>query len=288
MTNNSSERIDEFLKSFHQEIKNYQLSPNLNQLNLIKSNLNQIANELPSYHLKNCIDQLSNLSNPIEKESKRKFKFKGNLNKLIHPEEENPSDQIEIEIKKEGLVNSTDDFRISNQHEIYFKPTDEHIQSISIEGIEKSILDLRNLKNLKLMFIEDLKNCILIYDEIHLNGSIKILHSFHSIFIFSSNQIRVHDSKNLLFWVQSNTIPIIERCENLIFNSKNQNQPIKEILDFNQPIFIQNQIKNFQLNLNSSSSFNEILNFINQFDPSLQEKHQFNLIENFIQDSLST
>lgn len=286
----TSDRTDEFLKTFNERIKSYQLSPDPNQLTLIKASLNEVAKELPSYHLKNCINQLSTLSSlqPTQQETKKKFSFK-RIPTTITTTGKDECKPNQAESPKEEIIESNHDFQISNQAGILFKPTDsmKKFQSFLINDIQKSILDLRSLISLKSISIKNLSNSVLIIDQ-HLHGSLQISHSFDSILIFSSNQIRVHDSKRLLFWVQCNTAPIIERCEKVNFNSKNQSDPIKQVLDFSQPVLLDDQNPNYTLNsLNPKIQVQDILEFIDQFDFGKDDLSQIeNSIQEFIKKAL--
>ncbi|EGG11459.1 uncharacterized protein MELLADRAFT_70821 [Melampsora larici-populina 98AG31] len=268
----TSNKTDEFLKTFNEQIKNYQLKPDPNQLIIIKSSLNQIAKEIPSYHLKNCIKILTDLSThqPTHQEKKPKFSFKRIQPQLIidadrekcKPNEDEPK---ESSVESEPNHNGT---QIVNQTGIVFKPNPISYQtsSISFLHINHSILDLRNMCKLKSISIQGLSNSIVILDH-HLDGSFLISFSIDSILIFSSNQIRVHDSYGLWFWVERGTIPIIERSKSLHFTSKSSTYPVLQVLDFSQPVSHSNQSLNYRLDSsNAGNVLQDVLGFVDRID----------------------
>eukprot|EP01006_Ploeotia_vitrea_P057275 TRINITY_DN68163_c4_g1_i2.p1 TRINITY_DN68163_c4_g1~~TRINITY_DN68163_c4_g1_i2.p1 ORF type:complete len:291 (+),score=32.58 TRINITY_DN68163_c4_g1_i2:26-898(+) len=106
-------------------------------------------------------------------------------------------------------------------------------QAPTVEPSENKLLELNDPQP---MFVDVLKQCTLI-NTATVNGAAWINNSTGCIFVLDSHQLRIHNTKDCIFYIKCGSDPIIEHCTNVQFaphpDTTNTEDWVCNVKDFN-------------------------------------------------------
>ncbi|KAG0141514.1 hypothetical protein CROQUDRAFT_98662 [Cronartium quercuum f. sp. fusiforme G11] len=246
MSMNENENENQaFLARFATELAHYKHAPTPSKLANLHQLLADHPTRLPSYHLRKCTDQLSSVSSDLSPTpNKTKFAFNRQTVAVKSP---TTTTTTTIPASSSAVTHLTNPTGSIQKPCLLRPPASQTTTALTIGPLTHSIIDLRNLTSLVTLTLSNLSNCLLIASQ-PLSHSLFVRHCFRSVLLISAAQVRLSDSRHIQLWTRTATVPVIERCESIIFRDPSDHQSLNSVdcvLDFDRP-YINDQVTNWK------------------------------------------
>ncbi|KYQ94246.1 tubulin folding cofactor C [Tieghemostelium lacteum] len=222
------------------------------KLHGVNSLLAESSSFLPLYEVKNTQESINKLTKSINtlKDQllpKQKFTFKRNAttttttntNTDIKPKQIDDTKKLQPNEQLESIFNIQEIRRIKSKNLNY--PTDlkeeSSVENLNNDLVMSSLDDCKITikKPLNALKLDGLNDCV-IKSLSPINGSIFIDNCSNCTFILASRQIRIHETKNSIFYIYTKSNPIVEGCQGIRF-SYYPSEIVHDLQEFNDTTF---------------------------------------------------